>query len=81
MSEDAQEQVNAFLEILHSRYGISERDVAGLLRQLARLQQRTAFAQRMGEFTAKSIIGVLVVAFFSGLGWTVIHFIGSIKHG
>jgi hypothetical protein len=35
----------------------------------------------MGEWTAKTIITVLVGAFFTGIGWAFIHFIETVKHG
>lgn len=79
--ENAKNQVDAFLKELHTRYGVSEGDVSGLLRQLARLQKRTAFAQRMGEWTAKTIIVVLVGSFFSGVAWAFVHFIEIVKAG
>ena len=79
-NDEAEEQVDAFLQILHSRYGISESDVSGLLLQLVRLQKRTEFARRMGEWFARSIITVLVTAFFSGLAWAIVHFIGEVKN-
>lgn len=76
--EIAQLQVEAFIKVLYDQYGLSERDIHQFIDTVVRIQERTAFARRMGEWTAKSIIGVLVVAFFSGVGWTVIHFIQSL---
>ena len=36
------------------------------------------FAEAMGEWTAKTIIVVLVTAFFSGVGFAIIHFVDAI---
>jgi len=50
-----------------------------LLQQLVRLQKRSKFAERMGEWFAKSVITIFVGAFFSGLYWVIIQFIKELK--
>lgn len=75
MSDEAENQVNAFLEVMRNRYGLSDSALTGIVAQLIALQRRTEFARRMGEWTAKSIIVVLVGAFFSGFAWAFVHFI------
>ena len=75
MDDEAKQQVEAFIEILETRYGLNPDDISGVLDQLLQLQKRAEFARKMGEFTAKAIITVLVAAFFSGLAWSVNQFI------
>ena len=79
MNDDpAERQVDAFLKILHTRYGLDDSDVHDLVHTFLRLRKRARFAEALGEWTAKTIIVVLVTAFFSGVGFAVVHFIDSI---
>ena len=75
MDELAAKQVNAFIEVAKVRYGLSDDDISGLVGELVRLQKRSAFARRMGEYTAKSVITIFIAAFFSGLGWALLEFV------
>ena len=79
MDEQAKAQVEAFIDVAQSRYGLSDDDIAGLVSELVRLQERAAFARRMGEYTAKAVVTFLVAAFFSGMGWAFIHFVRDIR--
>ena len=79
MDDSAEEQVEAFLEIAKSRYGLSDNDISRLIGELVRLQKRSAFARRMGEYTAKAIITLFVASFFSGVAWAFMHFVNEVK--
>ena len=79
MNEQAKAQVEAFIDVAKVRYGLSDDDIAGLVSELVRLQARAAFARRVGEYTAKAVITVMVAAFFSVMGLAFIHFINSAK--
>jgi hypothetical protein len=73
--EIAREQVEAFMEILRSQYGLSDSDLHEFVLLFLRLRKRTKFAEALGEWTAKTVITVLVTAFFSGITWAFVHFI------
>lgn len=77
--ELAKAQVRAFLDTMQEEFGLSDDDMRGVVRQLVVLQRRTEFARRMGEWTAKSVITLLVAAFFSGVAWAFIHFIQDVR--
>jgi hypothetical protein len=77
----AEEQVDAFLRLLCDRYGLTEATVHDLIQQLLRLQRRTERMERYGEWTAKTIITVLVGAFAAGVSWAIMHFVTSIADG
>ena len=79
MNEQAKAQVEAFIDVAKVRYGLSDDDIAGLVSELVRFQSRAAFARRMGEYTAKAVVTVLVAAFFSGMGWAFIHFVRDVR--
>jgi hypothetical protein len=74
-SQEAEKQVEAFISVAKTRYGLSDDDITELIGELVRLRERAEFAKRMGEYTAKTIIAVLVGAFFYGLGWALYHFV------
>jgi hypothetical protein len=75
VNEIAEEQVAAFMALLQERYGLSDEDLRFLISELLRLHRRTQFAERMGEWTAQSIIVVMVAAFFSWVGWSIMTLI------
>ena len=79
MDETAAQQVEAFLNVATTRYGLSDDDISGLVGELVRLQRRAAFARRLGEYFAKAVITVLVAAFFSGVAWAVVHFVHGVR--
>ena len=76
--EIASAQVDAFIRILQERYHLNDDDMHDLVHTLLRLRKRARFAEAMGEWTAKTIIVVLVTAFFSGVGFAIIHFVDAI---
>ena len=79
MDETAAQQVEAFLNVAKTRYGLSDDDISGLVGELVRLQRRAALARRLGEYFAKAVITVLVAAFFSGVAWAVVHFVHGVR--
>ena len=77
-NENAHAQVEAFIDILSSRYGMSEQDLDGVVRQLVALNERATRYRSYGEYVAKATISVLVAAFFVGIGWGIVHFVQDI---
>ena len=78
MNDVAEKQVDAFIKILQDRYHLTDSDMHDLVHTFLRLRKRARFAEAMGEWTAKTIIVVLVTAFFSGVGFAIVHFVDSI---
>ena len=77
--ELASAQVEAFLTILRDRYHLSDSDLHDLVHTLLRLRRRAKYAEQLGEWTAKTVITILITAFFSGIAWAIVHFISEVK--
>jgi len=71
MTEDTQQQVQAFLEEMQRRYGLSDDDVRELVRDWRWLRDYRARMDRYGGWIAHSIIiaimSGLVVAVWAGI--------------
>jgi len=80
MDDNAKEQVEAFLRVLHERYGLNDDDVRDFIAILVRLRGRFRTFGRLGEFTAQAVIYCVVAAIFAGAGWSFIHFIQWVTH-
>ena len=76
--ENAHAQVEAFLDILQSKYGMSEQELDGVIRQLVALSKRANKFKAYGDYFARATITVLVTSFFVGVGWAVVHFVKDI---
>ena len=77
--ECAEQQVDAFISVLKRRYGLDDSDIHELVNTFVRLRKRSEFAEKMGEWTAKTVISLLLAAFFSGVGWAVFHFVDHVS--
>ena len=75
---DAHAQVEAFINILSTRYGMSEQDMDGVIRQLVALNKRANRYKSYGEYSAKASITIVVASFFGAIGWGLVHFIQDI---
>ena len=78
--EIAKQQVNAFILELQNKFGIGEDELFKIVNEVRWLHQRRQRFERYGEWMAKSIITVLVSAFFAGAAWALVHFIESLQH-
>ena len=76
--ENAHAQVEAFLDILQTKYGMSEQELDGVIRQLVALSKRADKFKAYGDYFARATITVLVTSFFVGVGWAVVHFLQDI---
>lgn len=78
--EDAKKQVEAFLRVVHDRYGISESDVFRFIEYNKKLIEGGGSGFSVGVVAGKAAVVFLVGAFFSGVGWAVLHFIHAVAN-
>ena len=80
MNEDtaARQQVEAFLEILREKHGLSESDLDSVIQQLVALNEKAARFKSYADYFARATISVLAASILAGLGWGIIHFIQDI---
>ena len=71
--QQAHAQVEAFLRILITRYGVSEDDLALYLNDLRELRESRERYRKYGEYVAQAFIVGAVTAFLSGFAWAVVH--------
>ena len=74
----ARQQVEAFLEILREKHGLSESDLDSVIRQLVALNEKAARFKTYADYFARATISVLAASILAGLGWGVVHFVQDI---
>ena len=85
MNEDPHTQVDAFLDILYQRLGISETDLKHWIRVFPQIIDAHERSMRFAEFIARAFLGagiaILVGGVFSVLGYAAWHFIREVTGG
>ena len=85
MNEDPHTQVDAFLDILYQRFGVSENDIKRWVRVVPQLIDAHERSARYGEFLAKTVMGALAVSLVGGIvgavGWSLLHFLRELTGG
>ena len=74
----ARQQVEAFLDILREKHGLSESDLDSVIKQLMAFNEKATKLKKYADYVAQATITVVATAVLVGLGWSVVHFIQDI---
>ena len=80
MNDDtaARRQVEAFLDILREKHGLSESDLDDVIKQLMAFNEKATRLKKYADYIAQATITVLATAVLLGIGWSVVHFIQDV---
>jgi len=76
--DEAKQQVEAFILILRDRYGMSEQDMDGVIRQLVALNRKYKKIGSYADFAAHATIVIIIGGFLTAVGWGIVRFIQDI---
>jgi len=77
-SVDSREQVDAFFQEFERRTGLRQGQINDIAREIIWLHERRKRYERWGDWFARSVITMLVGAFFTGAAWATFKFIESV---
>jgi len=77
--EETYAQVTCFLRELERRTNLTPEQMSEVLQEILWLHRRRKRYERWGDWFARSVISMLVAAFFAGIGWGFVQLIQSIS--
>ena len=73
--DEATKLVHAFIDVLHTEYGVDKNQTRAMVDNLGALQVRMEEYRHLWGIFKETLVRLAAAALVAGIGWAIVHFV------